>query len=118
MFYHLSVRDRVEWDSDQERQAEEAVKLNSPVLLPDDKIGTGTIVLLRLLSYQCCLVEYEEKADHFWDSFYMQHQNRFVCFVIFCFKELIQLSYLRFRYVSGLRVYVFKCKSPSADKNL
>ena len=38
--FHLSVRDRVEWDDEQERHAEEAVKLNSTVLLPDDKIGT------------------------------------------------------------------------------
>lgn len=52
--------DRVEWDAEQERQAEEAVKHNSSILLPDNKI-----------------VEYERKADHFWDSFYMQHQNRF-----------------------------------------
>ena len=73
------TRDRVEWDVDQERQAEQAVKLNSTVVLPDDKI-----------------VEYERKADHFWDSFYMQHQNRSVCqccyicvfyyFMIYCIR--------------------------------
>ena len=59
------TRDRVEWDANQEKQAEQAVKFNSAVVLPDDKI-----------------VEYEQKADHFWDSFYMQHQNRSVCFSV------------------------------------
>ena len=66
-------RDRVEWDADQERQAEQAVELNSAVVLPDDKI-----------------VEYEQKADHFWDSFYMQHQNRSVHFT-----KISPVCYLR-----------------------
>lgn len=37
---YYNVRDRVEWDVDQEKKAEEAVKHNSAILLPDDKKGT------------------------------------------------------------------------------
>lgn len=68
-------RDRVEWDADQEKQAELAVKHNSSVFLANDKKGT------RIMQWwpECCFVfvaEYEVKAGDYWDSFYMQHQNR------------------------------------------
>jgi len=69
----FSTRDRVEWDADQEKQAEQAVRHNSAVLLPSDKKGIRLLLLYIIIVFS---VEYEQKADHFWDSFYMQHQNR------------------------------------------
>lgn len=59
-FYVLLCRDDVEWDKEQEKQAQMKVTANSEVR---------------------CTVEqkqkYETNADQFWDSFYDVHSNRF-----------------------------------------
>ncbi|XP_065896745.1 tRNA N(3)-methylcytidine methyltransferase METTL2-like isoform X4 [Dysidea avara] len=81
--------DRVEWDADQEKVAEQAVKHNSSVFLPSDKN-----------------VEYEVNAGDYWDSFYMQHQNRF-------FKDRHWL-FTEFPELLGTQV---SCDHPSSHTN-
>lgn len=52
--------DNVEWDAEQQRDAERIVKENSQQKIPPE---------LRK--------DYEDNADHYWNDFYAQHQNRF-----------------------------------------
>ncbi|KAL9966242.1 hypothetical protein ACROYT_G024290 [Oculina patagonica] len=67
--------DNVEWDSEQEQAAQQKINENSNV-----KVGEDQQVL------------YEEKADSFWDEFYMQHQNRFFKDRHWLFTEFPELS--------------------------
>ena len=39
----------MEWDAEQEKQAEQAVKHNSVILLPDDKIGINITIVVRII---------------------------------------------------------------------
>lgn len=53
-------RDNVEWDEEQEKQAEQAVQKNSTQKMNSEESQ-----------------KFQNEADKFWDSFYGVHQNRF-----------------------------------------
>ncbi|KAM7427466.1 Methyltransferase-like protein 2-A [Porites harrisoni] len=67
--------DSVEWDTEQEEAAQQKINENSRVKLGEDQQKL-----------------YEEKADCFWNEFYMQHQNRFFKDRHWLFTEFPELS--------------------------
>lgn len=57
--FFICIRDNVQWDEEQQQQAEKKVKENSEkVMLEEDRL------------------KLEDHADKYWDSFYNNHQNR------------------------------------------
>lgn len=52
-------RDNVEWDEEQQKQAQKKVAENSEKLVPEENRQ-----------------KFEEEANKYWDSFYNNHQNR------------------------------------------
>ncbi|XP_027057352.1 methyltransferase-like protein 2 [Pocillopora damicornis] len=67
--------DNVEWDSEQEKAAQQKIDENSCIKLGEDEQAL-----------------FEDKAGSFWDEFYMQHQNRFFKDRHWLFTEFPELS--------------------------
>ncbi|KAK1876998.1 tRNA N(3)-methylcytidine methyltransferase METTL2 [Dissostichus eleginoides] len=74
VFQH-NAWDNVEWTEEQEASAKRKVLENNQPL-PLEKQGS-TAAVRHIALHTCCIEEYDNRANEFWNDFYTIHENRF-----------------------------------------